>query len=750
MTAQPKVSILIPVYNTAQYLPRCMESVLGQTLKDIEIVTVNDASPDNAAEMLAGYAEQDPRVKVVTHEKNGGILAARLSGIAAATGEFLIFLDADDYLDRDTARACYAKAKSTGADIVHFEFDVRVEHKRKLPFTREVERALAPHKGTLLGKKVFEGAFVDQFYRWNICGKCFAAEVCRKGAAALPPGYYIMAEDFCFYSMMSFFATHYEPLFKKCYYYGLEIGVSAYALVTAKGFERNCSVFTALNAVRSFLTTQGVFEQYRLSFQEQERKIINDLLDRWEHKLIESERSASFSYMCDHYDHGGLIRSFTDYFFGFADNLAAYLGDTEVMKRPPNPVRHIGLYLDSLAHSDFASGMLEAARQWTLAGWKVTVIAGTPGEGGRPSLPDGVSLLEMPFPLADSTRKTLAARIPCWEKFRTENGIDTLVHGAAESPFLLFDLLAVKLSGLNFIVVPRESFDNLSDSTLGNFLCRARCLSFSDAVAAPGETEKEGCRTLGTRTAVAPVPAPLPPKASRTEKYLLWLGEFGDSSQIHDAVSAWGRIAKDFPDRLLLLPGTRHTSGAEHALNDLIDLLKLKNSIEYVRSTNDSGTLLPETAAIVLTAEPELFQRILIPASEYGIPILSSTGKLPDALAESLRKALSGDKSESLSFSRPETDSVGKAWDVLFRSLPEPRPAAEASSAPARQILDSLFHYRSHFEPYCLPPPTHGASFIPFYRVLDSLATRFFPPGTPRRDFFFRAGRYLMKRLPFK
>ncbi len=750
MTAQPKVSILIPVYNTAQYLPRCMDSVLGQTLKDIEIVTVNATSPDNAAEVLAGYAKQDPRVKVVTHEKNGGILAARLSGIAAATGEFLIFLDADDYLDRDTARACYAKAKSTGADIVHFQFDVRVEHKRKLPFTREVERALAPHKGTLLGKKVFEGAFVDQLYRWNICGKCFAADVCRKGAAALPPGYYIMSEDFCFYSMMSFFATHYEPLFKKCYYYGLEIGVSAYSLVTAKGFERNCSVFTALNAVRSFLTTQGVFEQYKTAFQEQERKIINDLLDRWEHKLIESERSASFSYMCDHYDHGGLIRSFTDYFFGFADNLAAYLGDTEAMKRPPVPVRHIGLYLDSLAHSDFASGMLEAARQWTSAGWKVTVIAGTPGEGGRPALPEGVSLLEMPFPLEGSTRKTLAARIPCWEKFRTENGIDTLVHGAAESSFLLFDLLAVKLSGLNFIAVPRAGFDTLPDSTLGNFLCRTRSLSFADAVAAPGETERECYRTLGNRTTVAAVPAPLPPKKARTEKYILWLGSFGNPPQIHDTVGAWSRIAKDFPDRILLLPGNQNTTGAEHALNDLLELLKLKNSVEFIPRTDNSETLLPEVSAIVLTAEPELFQRILIPASEYGIPILSSAGKLPDALAESLRKILSGDRAESLSFSRPETETVGKTWDSLFRSLPEPRPTPEASAVPARRMLESLFSYRAHFEPYCLPPPARGASFIPFYRVLDSFAARFLPPGTPRRDFFFRAGRYLLKRLPFR
>ena len=87
MKTQPKVSILIPVYNTACYLPKCLDSVINQTLREIEIIVVNDASPDNAAEVLAGYAAKDDRIKVITHEKNGGILAARLSGIAAAHPE---------------------------------------------------------------------------------------------------------------------------------------------------------------------------------------------------------------------------------------------------------------------------------------------------------------------------------------------------------------------------------------------------------------------------------------------------------------------------------------------------------------------------------------------------------------------------------------------------------------------------------------------------------------------------------------
>ena len=137
METRPKISILIPVYNTAGYLPKCLDSVLNQTLREIEIIVVNDASPDNAAEILAEYAAKDNRIKIITHEKNGGILAARLSGIAAAEGESLIFLDADDYLNTDTARVCYAKAKKTGADMIHFCFDVRIGHNKENAFCQK-------------------------------------------------------------------------------------------------------------------------------------------------------------------------------------------------------------------------------------------------------------------------------------------------------------------------------------------------------------------------------------------------------------------------------------------------------------------------------------------------------------------------------------------------------------------------------------------------------------------------------------
>ena len=97
----PKISILVAVYNTAAYLPQCLDSLLSQSLKDMEILCVDDASTDNSLTILHQYAEQDERVKVFALEENKGQAHARNIGLSHATGEYIGFVDSDDWLGQD-------------------------------------------------------------------------------------------------------------------------------------------------------------------------------------------------------------------------------------------------------------------------------------------------------------------------------------------------------------------------------------------------------------------------------------------------------------------------------------------------------------------------------------------------------------------------------------------------------------------------------------------------------------------------
>ena len=120
--AEPKVSFLIPVYNAAKCISLALRSVQNQSLRDIEIVCLDDGSTDNSLEVIEKFQKDDPRIVLYKHEKNMGILTSRAHLGQYANGKYLMWLDQDDaYCSTDTAKMAYEKAEKTGTDIVHFK-----------------------------------------------------------------------------------------------------------------------------------------------------------------------------------------------------------------------------------------------------------------------------------------------------------------------------------------------------------------------------------------------------------------------------------------------------------------------------------------------------------------------------------------------------------------------------------------------------------------------------------------------------
>lgn len=117
----PKVSIIVPIYNVEKYLDRCMNSLVNQTLKEIEIIMVDDGSPDNCPKMCDEWAKKDSRIKVV-HKKNGGLGYARNSGLDVATGEYVAFVDSDDFVKTDMYEVLYNNVEKENADTIYCGF----------------------------------------------------------------------------------------------------------------------------------------------------------------------------------------------------------------------------------------------------------------------------------------------------------------------------------------------------------------------------------------------------------------------------------------------------------------------------------------------------------------------------------------------------------------------------------------------------------------------------------------------------
>lgn len=119
----PYISVIIPVYNAKEYLERCLDSIINQTLENIEIICIDDCSTDSSLDILYNYQKRDNRVRVITCNKNGGESVARNIGIKNAIGQYLGFVDNDDLIDLNFYEKLYTKAQETNADIIKGEVE---------------------------------------------------------------------------------------------------------------------------------------------------------------------------------------------------------------------------------------------------------------------------------------------------------------------------------------------------------------------------------------------------------------------------------------------------------------------------------------------------------------------------------------------------------------------------------------------------------------------------------------------------
>jgi HAD hydrolase, family IA, variant 1 len=202
------LSLIIPVYGTEKYLPRCIDSVLGQVYKNIEVIVVNDCSPGNVTELVEDYMSKDARIKYVSHDVNKGLFKARLTGSDLATGDYIAFLDSDDYVTKDYYYALMKKAEEKQTDIVVSNTVLEDAYGKK---TISHFHAISLDVDYISGEDVR-----NKFYK--VQGRCYAwhtiwNKIYKKSLWDKARPYYsnikehvIMLEDVAFSSVLFYFA----------------------------------------------------------------------------------------------------------------------------------------------------------------------------------------------------------------------------------------------------------------------------------------------------------------------------------------------------------------------------------------------------------------------------------------------------------------------------------------------------------------------------------------------------------------
>lgn len=167
-TLKNKISVIMPVYNTALFVAEAINSVLNQSLVDFELILVNDGSTDNSLEIITNISLKEPRIVIISQE-NGGLSAARNRGIALAKGEYLYFIDSDDLISPDTLLQCYNYACAQNLNVVFFDAASFSEDSTPISTALEYSKKQYLKEGVYEGKQVLRILLRHNIYRASAC-----------------------------------------------------------------------------------------------------------------------------------------------------------------------------------------------------------------------------------------------------------------------------------------------------------------------------------------------------------------------------------------------------------------------------------------------------------------------------------------------------------------------------------------------------------------------------------------------------
>ncbi|GAB6168210.1 hypothetical protein JCM1393_06700 [Clostridium carnis] len=246
----PKVSIIVAAYNIEDFISRCMESLVNQTLKDIEIIVVNDGSKDNTLAKILDYEIKDYRIKVI-NKKNQGLIEARKTGLNNAKGEYLLFVDGDDWLKKNCCEELYNKAKETDVDIVYYNLIIAKNNK-------------------LIEDKSFDFGLVDEYkyltlvlenkIRANVFLQFIRSNFLKEKNIILPSNV-SYGEDLAITVTLAIKKPKVAYLNKEMYYYFQRAG-SITGKISNKVFE----VESVIDYIKVLLENEKIMEDFREGF----------------------------------------------------------------------------------------------------------------------------------------------------------------------------------------------------------------------------------------------------------------------------------------------------------------------------------------------------------------------------------------------------------------------------------------------------------------------------------------------------
>ena len=628
MSQSPTVSIVIPVYNAEKTIGRALESALAQTYSpaDVAVIVVDDGSIDETKAIVKGYAQRDDRISILSHDMNKGRLEARRTGVLAAKGGRILFLDADDELDKDACSVCLSD-ENLEYDIVQFGFEIRYLHPVSDESRAFTDAYCQPPAEIAHDDEIPHIFFRDRKGPWSLDGKMFRAEVLKRAFSYIPKSEITQAEDACACFIASDLAKSYKgiPAYRG-YVYNIDAGSSdaAWTAMNLEQFGYSCAYINAMNVIKSYIDAMGRWSTLGSDYHQAYAEHLYSVTGRLLHQVRDQDKARAldvFASQWPKHDVAGAIANVA--WDDCADCLESF-AESCSLHPAAHPIKTVALYYNRLGIGGAERVARELMLLWNSMGYKVLFFADEePNQGDYP-LPDDIRRIVLPAAAA-VTRETYAKRASALQDALISHKVDLLVYFQWDSPLIGWDAFASKMVGTKVAVYTQSNFGSLFRRSLPWSLQLPFIYAQLDGIITLSDSDLDFWRSFNQNAWKSINPLTIMPRddqrSSLSSKEIAWEGRLHhEEKQPVEAMEIMAEVVRLLPEAHLTIVGPPTEDCKAEDLTWKARQLGIEANVSVVGPSNDVRSYLKKASVFLMTSSFEGYCLALAEAKATGLP----------------------------------------------------------------------------------------------------------------------------------
>lgn len=616
-----KLSIIIPVFNGREKIGNCLDSLLKQTTRSVEIICVDDGSTDGTKEILESYEKKDERIEVIHLPDNLSALIARKYGFLHAKSDYVWFVDADDEVSESALEYLIEYLdKNNGVDIVHFNsevLDYGAGNRRCIDKRQEI----VPYMGSLKSDEILKSCFVDKKYTFNLWNKVFSRRVCEQAMGCVDEQKIPKGNDLYLYFLIAYYAETYEginspPLY--CYCYGN--GSTGHDFLTFQQFQAICEEYCVSKALENYFggdKAVGVLERALVFVL---FRVLNDCIVAWKRRLPKEDKKAGFKYLLNKIGPINVVSAIHHTYYDELDAIYEDICDLDIFQCRKVEERNIAFYVPG-----------DSRLSWYLI--ENIILQQQKDYPGLLVITDDLECEKFfsdkfkvqCIPVSDKGNQVFHERMKSFQYISEHDQVDALFYVNYRSSSILYDVLLWKSFGKKVNVINCEfMFANMAFLRKGDaFLIQAIRMADSLYTFYPNEIEFWKDQNVN----VMPVRLHMICEENDLGEagfHILWVGEFQNPQyNFYDSIEVMERLIKQVPSARLHVACLKYTEEKINAFWQRAEQFGVKQYISVYTDIEDLRDIFVGVNACMMTSSFEICPTGLIFAEYYKIPVFS-------------------------------------------------------------------------------------------------------------------------------